>query len=73
MALGKRYKMKYKYELSENLRNQAATFKEFANGAAQASVSLKNGAEFSGLLISDGRYLVAMRNESDLPFRINCV
>jgi len=62
--------MKYKYELSEVLRDQTANFKEFANGAAQASVSLKSGVEFSGLLISDGRYLVAMRNESDLPFGI---
>jgi len=62
--------MKYKYELSEILKKKAANFKEFANGAAQASVLLKNGVEFSGLLVSDGRYLIAMRNESDLPFRI---
>jgi hypothetical protein len=60
--------MKYKYELPDILKIKAAGFKEFANGAAQASVLLKNNLKFGGLLVSDGRYLVAMRNQTDLPF-----
>ena len=62
--------MKYIYQLSDELSDKAAGFKEFANGAAQASVVLNDKLEYGGLLVSGGRYIVAMRNESDLPFRI---
>jgi len=63
--------MKYKYELNSDLRKRAKTFKEFANGASQATVILKNHAVLGGILISDGSYIVAMRNETDLPFIID--
>ena len=62
--------MKYKYELNKTLKDRAKKFKEFANGASQATVILKDNTVFSEILISDGSYIVAMRNETALPFDI---
>ncbi len=60
--------MKYRYELTSTIMKKAESLKEFANGAAQVSVLLNNGEIHHKLLISDGRYIIAMRNETDLPF-----
>ena len=63
--------MKYKYGLPSAIIKKAENLKEFANGAAQVSVLLNNGETHHQILISDGQYIVAMRNETDLPFDPN--
>jgi hypothetical protein len=44
---------------------------EFANGATQVTVRLKNGAVIPGVLISDSTYPIAARGYEDLPFALH--
>ena len=60
--------MKYKYELSEPLVRQVAGMDEFAMGGTQLTVKTKDGKEYSRVLISACRYIVAIRDYTDLPF-----
>ena len=41
---------------------------EYANGAAQVSIQLKDGRVFEKVLISNGQYVIAARGFDDLPF-----
>ena len=62
--------MEYKYKLTDELIQKASHFHEFANGAAQASVLLKDGKQFNKVLISNSTALIAVRGYKDLPFNI---
>jgi len=41
---------------------------EFANGATQITVRLRDGREIPKVLISNSTYIVAVRGFKDLPF-----
>ena len=60
--------MRYRYPLPKRLVNEAATFAEFANGGAQCHARLRDGSVQAGLLVSNASAIVAMRNQTELPF-----
>ncbi|MEZ5499808.1 MAG: hypothetical protein R3E77_10320 [Steroidobacteraceae bacterium] len=60
--------MKLKYKLEHDLIAQAAKCREFANGAAQVSVTLTDGRRFDNVLLSDKTYIIGIKGYSDLPF-----
>lgn len=62
--------MEYKYKLTNDLVHKASYFHEFANGAAQATVVLKDGRQFNNVLISNSTAFIAIRGYKDLPFNI---
>lgn len=62
--------MNYKHPLSDSLINTVKSFKEFANGAAQATVILDDGRVFKKALISNSKAIIALRGYTDLPFTI---
>jgi hypothetical protein len=62
--------MKHKYKLSDELIHKASYFHEFANGAAQATVLLKDGSRFNKALISNSTALIAIHGYKDLPFNV---
>jgi hypothetical protein len=62
--------MMFKHQLPEKWIAKVAEFDEFANGATQLTVRLNSGREFSGLLVSNGMYLVAARGFKSLPFDV---
>ena len=43
---------------------------EFANGGAQVSVETKDGKKYEGVLISNSTWIIAMRGEKELPFKV---
>jgi hypothetical protein len=47
----------------------AIAFNEFANGAAQASVRLKDGRIFENVLVSNGSAIIAIRGYDEPPFK----
>jgi hypothetical protein len=61
--------MNYRCPLSQALRNTAAEFEEFANGAAQATVELKDGRTFEHVLVSNGTAIIAARGYDEPPFK----
>lgn len=63
--------MEYRYKLSEDLSYKASHFSEFRNGAAQATIILKNGRQYPKALISNSIALIALRGHKDLPFNIH--
>ena len=44
---------------------------EFSNGATQVTVYLKNQLIFKQVLVSQSKYIIAIRGHSDLPFEIS--
>jgi hypothetical protein len=62
--------MNYRCALPEPLKSEALTFEEFANGAAQATVELKDGRKFERVLISNGTAIVAVRGYEQPPFNV---
>jgi hypothetical protein len=62
--------MKFRYELSPEFVARAEALTEFANGAMKVSVLLKDGRQIPDVLLSDARYIVAVRGYLDLPFRL---
>ncbi|MCA2998043.1 MAG: hypothetical protein ING75_05505 [Rhodocyclaceae bacterium] len=60
--------MNFKYRLQEPWISKVSAMEEFANGATQATIKLKEGRVFHKALISDATYLIAMRGFDDLPF-----
>ena len=60
--------MHFRYELPETLRKKTASFREFANGGTQVTVQLSDGREFQKALISNSRWIIAIRGYTDLPF-----
>lgn len=65
--------MIYKYQLSDFWSKKINAMQEFANGATQVTVVLKNGTEISEILISDATYIVAARGYEELPFEISAI
>ena len=66
-------RMQYKYELPTSLASHAASFEEFANGAAQCHARLRNGCVHSGLLVSNATAIIAMRGCTSLPFAVEAI
>lgn len=61
--------MNYRCPLPPALKGEAAGFVEFANGAAQATIELKNGCKFEQVLISNGSAVIAARGYDNPPFK----
>jgi hypothetical protein len=61
----------FKYALPKCWIDKISSFTEFANGAAQVSIKIKNGNFFNQILISNSTYIVAMRGHKELPFDVN--
>jgi len=62
--------VKYKLELPETWVKKVARLHQFAEGATQVSIELKDGRVFKKVLISNARYIVAARGRRDLPLEI---
>ena len=62
--------MNFKYELPRNWVEVVSNMPEFANGATQVTIRLKNGVEVPAVLVSASKYLIAARGYKDLPFRL---
>jgi hypothetical protein len=62
--------VKYKFQLPESWVRKVARLKEFADGATQVSIELKDGRVFKKVLIADSKYIVAARGRRDLPIEI---
>lgn len=60
--------MRYKLPLPESLKHAVIAFDEFANGAAQANVRLKDGRVFENVLVSNGTAIIAIRGYNAPPF-----
>jgi len=63
--------MKYKYILPKNLISKIEDMEEFANSATQVSIKLNDGRVVNKVLISQSRYIIALRGYKDLPFNID--
>jgi hypothetical protein len=63
--------MKFKYQLPDYWIAKVESMAEFANGATQVTVFLKNGIAISEVLILDSQYIVATREYDELPFDIS--
>jgi hypothetical protein len=63
--------MRFKYKLPDYWVNKVRTMEEFANGATQVTVRLKDGTKFHEVLISDATFLIAVRGFEDLPFELS--
>jgi hypothetical protein len=59
----------FKYQLTESQTNQVALMSEFANGATQVHVRLRDERVFPEVLISNSMWIVAIRGFDDLPFK----
>jgi hypothetical protein len=62
--------VKYKFQLPESWVRKVARLEEFADGATQVSIELKDGRVFKKVLIADSKYIVAARGRRDLPIGI---
>ncbi len=62
--------MKYKYQISNDLSEKVSKMEEFANGGAQVTIVTKGGGVYHQILISNSKYIVAMRGYDDLPFDV---
>jgi hypothetical protein len=62
--------VKYKFQLPESWVRKVARLEEFADGATQVSIELKDGRVFKKVLIADSKYIVAARGRRDLPIEI---
>ena len=65
--------MKFRYPLLPELSAQATRLVEFANGGTQCHARLKDGTVLSGLLISNGSAIVAMRDQDQLLFPVDTI
>ena len=63
--------MKYKHELTQELKDKAVEFGEFSHGGSQATIQLKDGRIFEEAIISNCSAIIAMRGYEDLPFEIS--
>lgn len=63
--------MKFKYRLSESWISKVAKLEQFARGATQVSIELKDGRVFRKVLISNSTYIVAARGLKYLPFEMD--
>jgi hypothetical protein len=60
--------MTFKYNLPASLIEKVSHLEQFANGGTQVTVKLKNGSIHRQVLISNSTWIVAMRDQDDLPF-----
>jgi hypothetical protein len=65
--------VKYRYPLPAELAGQAASLREFANGAAQCRVELSDGSVHADLLVSNATAIIAMRGHTSLPFEVAAI
>jgi hypothetical protein len=63
----------YRYALPKRLSAQTLSFSEFANGGSQCHAKLYDGTTHSGLLVSNGTAIIAMRGETALPFKVDFI
>lgn len=63
----------YKYILPNKFINKVKFFSEFKTGGMQVTVITKDGKKYEKILISNCKYIIAMRGYKDLPFSINDV
>jgi hypothetical protein len=63
--------VKFKYRLPENWVKKVATLEEFAGGATQVSIELKDGRVFRKVLILSSMHIVAARGLKYLPFEMD--
>ena len=62
--------MKFKYQISNDLSEKVSKMEEFANGGTQVTIVTKDGGIYHKILISNNKYIVAMRGCEDLPFDV---
>jgi hypothetical protein len=62
--------VKFGYRLPESWIKKVVKLEQFANGATQVSIELKDGRVFRKVLISSSMHIVAARGLKDLPFEI---
>lgn len=62
--------MNFRYRLPDVWINKISSMEEFANGATQVTLRLKDGREIPGVLVSDATYVIAVRGFEDLPFHL---
>jgi hypothetical protein len=63
--------MNYKYQLPDKWIAKVCGLEEFANGGTQVSIRTADGKVYRQILISNSKYIVAMRDFGDLPFKID--
>jgi hypothetical protein len=63
--------VKFKYKLPESWIKKVARLEEFANGATQVSIELKDGRVFRKVLIANSMHIVAARGLRYLPFEMD--
>jgi hypothetical protein len=61
---------KFKYRLPEIWIKKVGKLEEFANGATQVSIELKDGRVFEKVLIWSAMHIVAARGLKNLPFEL---
>ena len=52
------------------MSSRILNMEEFANGATQVTISLKGGRIINQVLLSQSKYIIAIRGYKDLPFNI---
>jgi len=60
--------VKFKYRLPDEWLSKAAELEEYANGAMQVSIRLKDGRVVRNVLISNSTNIIATRGHKELPF-----
>ena len=63
----------FKYTLSQNWIDKIKHMDEFSNGGTQVTIRLKNGKTFEKVLISNCKWIIAIRGYSDLPFSLDSI
>jgi hypothetical protein len=63
--------VKLKYQLPESWSRKVARLEQFADGATQVSIELKDGRVFKKILISNSTRIVAARGLKYLPFEMD--
>jgi hypothetical protein len=61
----------FKYQLNTEQISRVVLMEEFANGATQVSVRLRDGRIFPRVLISSSKWIVAVRGFDRLPFNLS--
>ena len=60
--------MKFKYTLPANLSEKVRHFVDYANGAHQVTIKLKNGKIYNEALISNSKWIIALWGYETFPF-----
>jgi hypothetical protein len=62
--------MNFKHTLPRLWIERVVHMEEFANGEAQVSIETNDGKKYEGVLISNSTWIIAMRGEKELPFKV---